>query len=125
LVVRGSANQVSIEQVARLQASGVAVAVVAAPEVADGADLDVAVAEALADEARVVAESLQPRTVVLIGGDTAAAYLGDAPRLVGGTVAPGMPFSVDADGRGPVVITKAGGFGATDALVELFSPRAG
>lgn len=125
LVVRGSANKVSIEQVARLQASGVAVTVVAAPEVADGADLDVAVAEALADEARVVAESLQPRTVVLIGGDTAAAYLGDAPRLVGGTVAPGMPFSVDADGHGPVVITKAGGFGAPDALVELFSPRAG
>lgn len=123
LVVRGSANQVSVDQARRLQASGAAVTVVTAPLLADGVDLDVAVAEALADEARIVADSLQPRTVVLIGGDTAAAFLGDAPRLVGGSVAPGMPYSFDALGGGPLVVTKAGGFGPPDALVSLLSRR--
>ena len=52
-----------------------------------------------------------PDTLVVIGGDTAAALLGDAPRMVGGFVAPGMPWSRDDDGGGPLVVTKAGGFG--------------
>jgi uncharacterized protein YgbK (DUF1537 family) len=64
-------------------------------------------------------------TLLVIGGDTAAAVLGDEPRLVGGTVAPGMPWSLDADGGGPLVITKAGGFGDPDALARLLSRETG
>jgi hypothetical protein len=30
-----------------------------------------------------------------------------------------MPWSVDADGGGPLVITKAGAFGDIDTLVRL------
>jgi uncharacterized protein YgbK (DUF1537 family) len=56
---------------------------------------------------------------VIVGGDTAAAVLGDGSRLVGGTVLPGMPWSLDADGGGPLVITKAGAFGDVDTLVRL------
>jgi len=125
LVVCGSANPVSREQVARLAAAHPHVVVVAAVSPANEGELEAGVAIALAEEARGVAAALQPSTVVLVGGDTAAAYLGDAPRLVGGSAAPGMPYSFDEHGAGPLVITKAGGFGAPDALVQLFSRRAG
>lgn len=121
LVLRGSANPVSLDQVARLAAACPEVTIIAAPD-AEG-PLHAGVARDLAAEAHEAAARLQPSTVVLLGGDTAAAYLGDAPRLVGGTVAVGMPWSRDADGGGPLVITKAGGFGGPHALVELFSPR--
>lgn len=121
LVVCGSANPVSREQIARLAAAVPDVTIIAAPD-AEG-PLHVGVAHDLAVTARDVAAQLQPSTVVLLGGDTAAACLGEAPRLVGGTVAVGMPWSRDADGGGPLVITKAGGFGGPDALADLFSPR--
>ena len=121
LVVRGSANPVSLEQVARLAITSPNVTIIGAPD-AEGL-LHAGVAHELASAAHEVAARLRPATVVLLGGDTAAAYLGDAPRRVGGTVAAGMPWSRDADGAGPLVITKAGGFGGPDALLELFSPR--
>ncbi|MEQ1699269.1 MAG: four-carbon acid sugar kinase family protein, partial [Ilumatobacteraceae bacterium] len=121
LVVRGSANPVSLEQIARLAAACADVTIIAAPD-AEG-PLHAGVAHDLAVAAHDAVARLQPSVVVLLGGDTAAAYLGDAPRLVGGTVAAGMPWSRDVHGGGPLVITKAGGFGGPDALVELFSPR--
>jgi uncharacterized protein YgbK (DUF1537 family) len=62
-------------------------------------------------------------TLVVVGGDTAAAVLGDAPMVVGGTLAPGVPWSRRADGRGPLVVTKAGGFGQPAALVDLLAGR--
>jgi len=123
--VCGSANPVSREQVARLMLAHPHIEVVAASEAASTAELDVEVALALVGEAHAAAATFQAATVVVIGGDTAAAYLGDDLRLVGGFAAPGMPFSFDLDGAGPLVITKAGGFGAPDALVQLFSRRAG
>ncbi|MGB8859527.1 MAG: four-carbon acid sugar kinase family protein [Ilumatobacteraceae bacterium] len=121
LVVCGSANPVSRSQVERLAVACPDVTILTAPD-AEG-PLHVGVANELAASSHEVASRLRPATIVLLGGDTAAAYLGDAPRLVGGTVAAGMPWSRDADGGGPLVITKAGGFGGPDALVMLFSPR--
>jgi len=119
LVVCGSATDVSREQVCRLRAARPDIEVLDAPP-ANG-DLDVAIARSLAERAaeRVV------DTLVVIGGDTAASVLGDGPRLVGGTVAPGMPWSRDEHGGGPVVITKAGGFGDPDALARLFCRETG
>lgn len=115
LVVCGSATDVSREQLRRLRAERPDIEVLDAPPV-DG-HLDIAIARSLAERAA----DWEVDTLVVIGGDTAAAVLGDAPRRVGGTVAPGMPWSRDTHGGGPVVITKAGSFGDPDALVWLFS----
>lgn len=119
LVVCGSASAVSREQLDRLVAERPDVRVVAAPA-ADG-PLHPDVARLVALDARATVESMGPDVVVIVGGETAAAVLGDAPRLVGGFAAPGMPWSRDAHGGGPLVITKAGGFGGPDALVALLS----
>ncbi|HEU4841820.1 MAG TPA: nucleotide-binding domain containing protein, partial [Ilumatobacteraceae bacterium] len=59
--------------------------------------------------------------LVIIGGDTAAAVLGDEPLAAGGTLAPGVPWSRRVDGDGPLVVTKAGGFGHAATLVELLA----
>ncbi|MFZ4720947.1 MAG: four-carbon acid sugar kinase family protein [Ilumatobacteraceae bacterium] len=117
LVVCGSATEVSVEQVRRLRAARPDVDVGIAPP-ADG-PLDPAVAAGLAADVRHRWSHLA--VAVLIGGDTAAAVLGTAPRLVGGHAAPGMPWSLDEHGGGPLVVTKAGGFGGPDALVDLFT----
>lgn len=117
LVVCGSVNPVSLEQVRRLQSALPDVAVIAT-SVPEG-ELHAQAVVALAAQARLLIAELQPRTLVIIGGDTAAELLGSAPRLVSGFAAIGMPVSVDAAGGGPLVITKAGGFGGPDALVDL------
>jgi uncharacterized protein YgbK (DUF1537 family) len=77
----------------------------------------------------LVAElDLRADVLVLVGGDTAAAVLGDAPRSVGGYAALGMPWSRAVEsrgtsgevrGEGPLVITKAGSFGTVESLVEV------
>ena len=81
--------------------------------------LSAAAARHLADEARSLIDQRRPELVVIVGGETAAALLGGATRLAVGMAAPGMPWSRSADGTGPVVVTKAGGFGGPDALVQL------
>jgi uncharacterized protein YgbK (DUF1537 family) len=58
------------------------------------------------------------RTVVLVGGDTAAAVLGDGPMRVGGTLAPGVAWGAMPDGVH--LVTKPGGFGGPSTLVDLF-----
>jgi uncharacterized protein YgbK (DUF1537 family) len=123
IVVCGSATASAHQQLARLAA--------AHPEVDIVADRPT-VGSLVPDVARAVvaraAEMLERRsysTVVIIGGTTAAALLGDAPRLVGGTVVPGLPWSRSLDGSGPLVITKAGAFGHPDTLVDLFSRSGG
>lgn len=117
-VVCGSGNAVSHEQLRRLAVAFPAVAVHSVPPT-DG-ELRPEVAIALAGQvAALLANDRAHDTLIVIGGDTAAALLGDAPRLVGGFVARGMPWSHDEHGRGPLVVTKAGGFGGPDALVEL------
>jgi uncharacterized protein YgbK (DUF1537 family) len=126
LVVRGSATDVSRRQMQRLAMQrsttmSPAIDLLEAPP-ATG-DLDLEVATELAGRTRARIAERRYATVVLIGGDTAAAVLGAEPRLVGGTVAPGLPWSRDAHGAGPLVVTKAGGFGTPDTLVDLFVSR--
>jgi 4-hydroxythreonine-4-phosphate dehydrogenase len=74
-------------------------------------------ATALAD---AVARS-DARTIVVLGGDTAAAVLGLRPVVVGGTAMPGAPWMRLADGR--LVVTRAGGFGDPAALVRCIADR--
>jgi uncharacterized protein YgbK (DUF1537 family) len=63
-------------------------------------------------------------TVVLVGGDGAAAALhrvgADAIR-VHGTLAPGVPVGTILGGvaHGVRVVTKSGGFGRSDVLLEI------
>ena len=116
LVVCGSANSVAREQVRRLQLARPDVGV-CATAIPDG-DLHTAAVAALASQARTAIAELQPRTIVILGGDTAAALLGSSARIVEGFAAPGMPL-IRAEENGPLIITKAGGFGGPDALVGL------
>lgn len=77
-------------------------------------------AEQLGIEARTVLEGARIETLVLIGGDTAHAVLGDVAFEVGGLLAPGVPWCRAATG-GPLVVTKPGGFGVDDAILRLFA----
>ena len=52
----------------------------------------------------------------MIGGDTAGAVVGDETLEVQGTVAPGVPMSRFRDRQ---LITKGGGIGEKDLLVDL------
>ncbi len=115
VVVCGSATALSRAQVANVAAARPDVSVFMAPETSD--ELDVSVAAELARRAAPSVASAG--TVVIVGGDTAAAVLGDGPRLVGGSVLPGLPWSHDGEGGGPLVVTKAGSFGDVDTLVRL------
>ena len=115
LVVNGSASAVAHEQVRRLREERPEVRVLSVPET--DADLHPELAQAVAAEAGALMAGIA--TVVVIGGDTAAALLGDAPRRVGGFAAPGMPWSLDERGGGPLVVSKAGAFGGPDALLGL------
>lgn len=120
LVVCGSATAISREQVDRLRAARPDVDVLAADPPAGELDPEVS--------ARLARQTIAHPgvvTLVVVGGDTAAAVLGTAARLVGGYAAPGMPWSTALDGSGPLVVTKAGSFGGPDALVDLLGRETG
>ncbi len=83
-----------------------------------GADEASAAATRLVYEAGAVVESGHVGTLIVIGGDTAAALLGDALVVVHGSVRPGTAL-VESLVVDVPVITRSGGFGAADALSEL------
>lgn len=133
LIVVGSAHGAAIEQLSRLRRHGAhqvspdrpvtappGVPVVIASEAPQTGTIPVEVAErharTLADATIRWTEALEPDLVVVIGGDTAAAVLGDDPVEVLGVVAPGTPWLRQAD---RTVVTRAGGFGGPDALDDL------
>lgn len=82
-------------------------------------------AEAGAAFARTIAEAqarLQPATLFACGGESAAALLADlgiGQLDVLGEALPGVPVARCADGQEFTLVTKSGGFGATDTLVKL------
>ena len=57
-------------------------------------------------------------SVVILGGDTAAAVLGDRPLRVFGSIATGLPVCATEDGR-VTVVTKGGSIGEPETLVML------
>ena len=119
LVVCGSGSGVAVEQVRRLRAARPELEVITT--LTPKGPLVPELAEEVAAAARERLSAGAVGSVVIVGGDTAAAVLGDALRRVHGYAAAGMPWSLDAGDGGPVVITKAGGFGGPDALVELLA----
>ncbi len=92
-----------------------------------GADLVEASARliaALARVARLAMNDATPGALILTGGDTARAVcvaLGARGLDVQREAAPGIPISLLDDGRwdGLPVVTKAGGFGELDTLVQV------
>jgi uncharacterized protein YgbK (DUF1537 family) len=119
LVVSGSGSDVAVEQVRRLRAARSSVEVIST--LALRGELVPELADEVAAAARARVDAGGVDTVVIVGGDTAAAMLLRGAREVHGYAAPGMPWSLEPDGGGPTVVTKAGGFGGPDALVELLS----
>jgi uncharacterized protein YgbK (DUF1537 family) len=79
-------------------------------------------ARALANACRRVVAASTVGTLVVLGGDTAAAVLGPEALAVGGMMAPGTPWARRPDGV--LVVTRAGGFGTASALVDLLAARA-
>ena len=57
--------------------------------------------------------------IVVIGGDTADAVLGPERIDVGGLVVDGTPWALRPGRDRPLFVTRGGGFGGPDALVEL------
>jgi uncharacterized protein YgbK (DUF1537 family) len=130
VAVVGSRHPQAVQQVAALRASAdpSRVTLVVAPPVDPGpiepGRADQMATHLAAESDRAVAEQLRSRpdarvVRVIIGGDTAAAVLGDGPRLVLGTIGPGTSRSVGAHDTTDEVVTRAGSFGDDDALAVL------
>jgi uncharacterized protein YgbK (DUF1537 family) len=133
LVVCGSMHPVSHLQVATLLESGAVAAgasgplpgarpatvSVLVPPAVPGADAAV-VATALAARAADLVRSLEIRTVVLVGGDTAEAFIGDRTVSVRASLDTGVALGeVRVDGRDLTVLAKPGAFGSAHTLVHL------
>jgi uncharacterized protein YgbK (DUF1537 family) len=79
-----------------------------------------AVVASLAAEAHRLIASTQTGTVVLVGGDTAQAFIGDRAVHVFGSLGVGIAVGqILIDGRPCDVVTKPGSFGARNTLVDL------
>lgn len=115
LVVSGSATEISAAQLAAVTQERPDVEVFA-PRRTPGPPRS-SVAREVVRRARTRLAEGGVGAVVVVGGSTAALLLGDSPRLVHGMAIPGLPWSTPLSGDGPVVISKAGGFGRDDTLV--------
>ena len=137
LVLCGSLNGMSREQIARLEvpvltlsdclelpavATGQgAITVVATPVPSEAISTREAerVAKAMAGCAhRALDSGYGKGTLFVLGGDTAAAVVGDETLDVLGTVDTAVPI---ARFRGGYLVTKGGGIGRSDTLVKLLS----
>jgi D-threonate/D-erythronate kinase len=121
LVVAGSPTAITRAQLARLR--GLSEVVVLATPPTDTRDSGEA-AEALADAVIAWARSNTPLAVVLTGGATARAVihrLGTTCLWIQGELQPGIPVGALQDGlwHGITVVTKAGGFGTPETLLDL------
>lgn len=126
LVAIGSLHPTARVQLDVLRAAGLdGVEVLATAPASGPVDADAADAAASALAAAVVDRLAHGdvATLIVVGGDTAAAVLGGTVHVAGGTVAPGIPWARRVDGRGPLVVTKSGGFGNPETLVDLLAGR--
>lgn len=85
------------------------------------ADPGIRWAASIGDEARRATVAVGASTLVLVGGDTAAAALGDEPFLVDGLLAPGVATGVVPTLGRVRVVTKPGGFGDPSLLAALLA----
>jgi D-threonate/D-erythronate kinase len=121
LFVAGSRTSTTAQQLAHLRQGRPDAPIVTAAAAAE-ADADT-VARRLARQAVARFHALGAGALVLVGGDTARAVL-DALGLrrlrVRGHVVPSVPWGeAEIGGRAVLIATKAGGFGAPDALSRI------
>ena len=126
LVVCGSLNATSRDQLARLDSIRLNlddqitafddIRIVSTP-VPEG-EITNAMAESMAERVAQVIHDAQfdIATLVVIGGDTVAACIGDQTLNVIGTVEAGIPVSIY---EGRVLITKGGGIGTANSLQNI------
>jgi uncharacterized protein YgbK (DUF1537 family) len=116
VAVCASLHPASRAQMVALASAGIDV--VMSPDVRGGE------AEAIAGEAagraHLLVAALEARSVILVGGDTAAAFIGDIPITVLGSIGTGISLGEAQFGsRRLRVASKPGGFGAPNTLVDL------
>ena len=126
LILCGSLNATSRQQLEQLTCTQLEfgepigsleeVSVLATPMPSGSIDDAMAVAMAKKVADLVHAQPLNAGTLIVIGGDTVAAIVGDETLHAIGTVDSGIPVSRY---RGSVLITKGGGIGVLDSLVNL------
>ena len=139
LVVCGSLHSLSRTQIAALNCATIALDAVDQAEatLARGADVVLATAarataindadaEATANELakttwRILAASGAP-TLIVLGGDTAAAILGERELCILGSVDVGVPLALSEPDKLHIV-TKGGGIGTPDTLQRLLPPQ--
>ncbi len=116
LVVCASLHPVSRVQIAKVGQAGVEVVT---SSVVRGADSELVAAEVAERAHRLVAER-GTRSVILVGGDTAEAFIGDNVVRVFGSIDVGVSLG-DARIRGNLlrIASKPGGFGTANTLVDL------
>ena len=116
VVVCASLHPVSRQQIARVAGAGIEV--VTSSELR-GSEPD-AVAAEVAGRAHRRVDEIQARTVILVGGDTAEAFIGDSVVRVFGSIDVGVSVG-DAEirGRRLRVVSKPGGFGTPNTLLDL------
>ena len=116
VVVCASLHPVSRAQIARVAVAGVEV--VTSPEARGQASEDIAIE--VAERAHRMVARLQARSVILVGGDTAEAFIGDSVVRIYGSIDAGISLG-DAEVRGTKLrlAGKPGGFGTANTLVDL------
>jgi uncharacterized protein YgbK (DUF1537 family) len=121
LFVAGSRTAITAQQLAHLRRTRPDAAIVTPPAAPDG-DAG-AVARGLAEHAVARLRAIDGGALVLVGGDTARAVLdalGVRTLRVRGHVIPSIPWGeADVAGLTVIIATKAGGFGAPDALSRI------
>jgi uncharacterized protein YgbK (DUF1537 family) len=99
----------------------VVVLAVADPEAGNADSVDVA--RQLADAGIGIANDIEAGAIVVTGGDTAIAVLAAskcAVIQVAGNLMPGIPYArFGQNGRPIFLVTKAGGFGTPDTMVDI------
>jgi len=120
VVVCGSLHSASRAQMAALAAAQLDVAMVMSPDDRSG-DAEAVARDVAARAHRLVGE-LDARTVFLLGGDTAEAFIGDSPVQVYGSLGTGVSLGDARLGsRRLRLACKPGGFGGPNTLVDLLS----
>ncbi len=116
VVVSASLHPVSRAQIAEVERAGIDVVT---SSVVRGGDSEVVAAEVAERAHRLVAER-HARCVILVGGDTAEAFIGDSVVRVFGSIDVGVSLG-EARIRGTLlrIASKPGGFGTANTLVDL------
>jgi uncharacterized protein YgbK (DUF1537 family) len=116
VAVCASLHPASRQQMAALSAAGVDV--VMSPDVRGG-DSEAIAVEVARRAHRLVGE-LGARSVILVGGDTAAAFIGDVPVAVLGSIGLGISLGEAKFGSRRLRLAgKPGAFGTPNTLVDL------